>query len=117
MSIKSKIKSTIIKLVLIIIYSLLLIYEIIMINESGCSNDDFFLILMSITTFIIPFISLFIPKQIFHILYIIGEALYKKSPITPMYEWDAYKKYDKICIGMLITAIFFIGLGVIIKLI
>ena len=103
------------KFFLIVAYCIALAFELHFVTSQGVSGDDALMITLSVFFFIIPLISLFIPRQIHNLLYKLGGVLMKKSDVTPEYKWDSYKKYEKICIGLLILADVFIILAVVVK--
>lgn len=68
------------------------------------SKEEILLLSLSIFFFLIPTLSLFTKKQMHHIIYRFGEIIFKNSDVTIEYEENNYKKFDKICLGLLITA-------------
>lgn len=80
-------------------------------------KEEIALLFLSIFLFLIPFLSIFGKKKVHHILYRIGEIAFANSEYCIIVEEnDSYKKFDKICFGILITAYIFLLLDILIHL-
>ena len=95
------------KAFLYVFYLPLTALDIYIFSKNG--PEEFLLIYLSIFFFLIPFLSLFGKKKVHHILYRIGEFAFASSEYCIIEEEnDNYKKFDKMCFGLLITAYIFL---------
>jgi hypothetical protein len=92
------------------------VLEIYMIGKSNMTTNDSVFIAVSITFFVIPFISLFIPKQTHRFIYKLGYKLFKNSDLDIKSDVDSYIHYDPICTGLLVFGNLFIIIGLLIKI-
>lgn len=67
---------------------------------------------LSMIFFLVPTLSLFWKKQVHHIVYRFCEIIFKNSDVNIEYEEDNYKKWDKMCLGILITVYIFLLLEI-----
>lgn len=105
-------------IVLHILYLLLCVWVGFEIVRNGVTIDDLLLITLSIFSYIIPLLSLFIPKQIHKLIYQIGMKTYGKwsSYASIKSQDDSYKNFDKICIGLLIFSNVLLSLEIVIQI-
>ena len=110
---KNKKKLLIKNVSLSIIYLLLLGLDICLLHKREITNDNILLISLSVVLFLIPFLSLFFPRRVYHLFYRAGVLVFQKSEVIQKYEGDSYKKFHKICFGLLIAAELFILLSIV----
>lgn len=104
-------------IILDIAYVVLLCFDVYLLSKKQFTNDDILLVALSIFLFLIPFFSLFFSKGVHHLLYKAGRSMFRQSEIVSKSEVDSFKKYEKICVGLLAAAIVFVLLSILIKLV
>lgn len=113
---KKHLKYLLINSILSVVFISLFVLEIYMIVKSNMTTNDSVFIAVSITFFVIPFISLFIPKQTHRFIYKLGYKLFKNSDLDIKSDVDSYIHYDPICTGLLVFGNLFIIIGLLIKI-